>query len=85
MDTQIATKYGSVSLEKLVAVYERHKEHDQKNAERRHEYNQTEEGKQKNRERAKAYYETHRVAMIEKRKEAYHKRKAAQQMQAEGQ
>ena len=57
MDSLISTKYGSVALEKLIAVYEKHKENEKKTAERRHEWNQTDEGKQKNRERAKAYYE----------------------------
>ena len=57
LQTQIQTSLGSVSLERLIKVYEMYTTSAEKKYEQRLEWLKTEEGKQYNRAKAKAYYE----------------------------
>ena len=67
----VATSFGEIPLEKLVKHYEAEKKREQKKAEKRLEYLQTDEGKQWNRNRSKQYYEKHKAQVLAKRKAKY--------------
>jgi hypothetical protein len=68
------TKFGPVTLEKLIHVYEISKAHDLKRTAAQLEFLKTEEGKQLNRARAKAYYEKNRDKIREKNRNRYRER-----------
>ena len=75
MEPTVATQYGDVPLEKLIHHYAVYREQEKKKAEKRNEFNQTEEGKELNRSRAKSYYERNRELILAKRKAKYIQKK----------
>lgn len=75
MNSTITTSYGDVPLETLIRSFEREKLANEKKAEKRLQYLQTDEGKEWNRSRAKAYYEKNKETIAEKRKEYYQQKK----------
>lgn len=72
----VTTSFGDVPLEKLVKHYEAEKKREQKKAEKRLEFLQTDAGKEWNRSKAKAYYERNREKVLAKRKAIYVSKKA---------
>lgn len=70
----ISTDFGNVTLERLVEVYNIYKKHENRKAEKRKEFLQTEEGKKYNRDRAKSYYERNKDVIREKAKSRYVKK-----------
>lgn len=70
----ITTEYGTVTLERLIEVYNLYKKHENRKAEKRKEFLQTPEGKQYNRQRSKSYYERNKDVIREKARSKYVKK-----------
>lgn len=67
----VPTSYGDISIERLRHLYETYKRNEDKKAEKRKVFLQTEEGKVWNRQRAKEYYEKNRETIKAKAKAKY--------------
>ena len=72
----VSTSFGDVPIEKLRHLYETYKQNEEKKAEKRRAFLQTEEGKIQNRKRAKEYYERNRDVIKAKAKAKYIPKKA---------